>query len=867
MGTIVWWSLFLMLKLTVVNGKIQHGNGTFLINGIFPITNENEELNPQLGIMYSEAMKWAIQEVNKNRSYLHGYQFDVNKIYDSIKEEQVQKNVLDTFMEKIPFLVGPYSSDTSYTSSILTKTFQDINGISYSATFSDFDMMNSDEERMLRTVPSDRFRVDAVLALIKDLRWNFVSVVSSYGYNGEREALHLTSKISSVGACLAAQIDLAKSPTNEDYQKTIDNLRLDSRLKVVVLFTSGKDTRNFMAMLKKLNLANRFNLICAYGCTNYINVIEGNELVAEGALSLDVKLPDTSKFTEYFLNKKPTANSLEPFNIYWERLFDCSLNQTNMRKYLKMCTMKESLKLGSGYYINTPVHTVINAVFHFARVVHSFSLVYCHVDRNWVNKTMPCPLDPSTAKSYSMFFHRVLKKSAHKDGTLYTGTIEPFTMGVGNEVDDGKVQYEVHKYSFKNRENTNTKIWQWVADRQSKKPGVGKFLEAWYSASPNMTIVEHRGTCSKECPLGSIRDYDRNSLKSKCCWSCQACPKNHRVMNNTCQPCKQAEVVGPRYGTCLLMQERMISWREPIVLCFIVLSILGICLTVFVALVFCRYNDNRIVRAAGRDLSYMILLGICFTFSCCFVFIWETTQSTCILRGGLPGFSFLTCYAPLFLKTIRIYRIFVGAQVSVSRPALVSTQSQFIALFVILSTQLLISVVWFVSKIPTPEIIVTGEYVTSHCSGDASPILLFLNLSLSVIFMVSCTVLAFKTRHFPKNFNEAKFIGITLYITCVGWAVFLPVYFLAPHLHRDFMKELLMCAVCTFIGYVTLFGLFGHKMKLLLFGPLPPARQGSIPTWYIPREHSKSLSSTYSCECKMYSPKSCCEELNGFSSL
>ena len=165
----------------------------------------------------------------------------------------------------------------------------------------------------------------------------------------------------------------------------------------------------------------------------------------------------------------------------------------------------------------------------------------------------------------------------------------------------------------------------------------------------------------------------------------------------------------------------------------------------------------------------------------------------------------------------------------------------------------------------------SGEYIARHCSGDSSPILLFLNLSLSVIFMVSCTVLAFKTRHFPKNFNEAKFIGITLYITCVGWAVFLPVYFLSPHIERDFMKELLMCGVCTFIGYVTLFGLFGYKMKLLLLGPLPPVRDSSVPTWYIPREHSKSMCSTYSCECRMYSPKSTSntnsDETCGFSSL
>ena len=838
----------------------------------------NGEINPQTGIMYSEALKWAIDRVNEQPSYLHGYQLAINKIYDSSIEEEVQKNVLDTFMKKIPFLIGSPSPDTSYISSILTKTFQNINAVSYSATYSDFDSYtqsdgNSDktEERMLRTVPSDRFRVDAAVTLVKDLQWNFISVVSSYGYNGERESLHFTSKLSSVGACLAAQVDLPKIPVDEDFRKTVDNLGSDSRLRVVVLFTTSDDTKNFIKMLKKMNLSKRFQLLCVYGCTHYVDVVKGNEEIADGTLSLDLHLPDTTAFKKYFLNKKPTSNSREHFNLYWERLFDCSLNQTHLRKYTRMCTTNEKMAEGHGYYSKTLVHTVMDAVFHLARTVRGFLTVYCHLDRSWTTHDKPCPLDSSKAKEYSKYFHSVLMQHAYSDGTLFPTDLKPLLME--EQSTDQIVRYDVYQYTFNNRKQQNIKVWQWMVDRKNentKHSGMSDFLNTTWHQSTNSSLAQI-GTCSAECPLGFVRDYDRNSLKAKCCWSCKKCPRNNRVINNTCLPCKQTEVVGHLYQTCLLMQETKINWNNPVVLCFIILSVLGVGLTVFVALIFCWYNDNIIVRASGRDLSYIILLGICFTFSCCFVFIWQTTQTTCILRGGLPGFSFLTCYAPLFLKTIRIYRIFVGAQKSVSRPAMVSTQSQFITLFVILSTQLLISVVWFVSKTPMPEVIVSGEYIARHCSGDSSPILLFLNLSLSVIFMVSCTVLAFKTRHFPKNFNEAKFIGITLYITCVGWAVFLPVYFLSPHIERDFMKELLMCGVCTFIGYVTLFGLFGYKMKLLLIGPLPPVRDSSVPTWYIPREHSKSMCSTYSCECRMYSPKSNSntnsDETCGFSSL
>ena len=63
---------------------------------------------------------------------------------------------------------------------------------------------------------------------------------------------------------------------------------------------------------------------------------------------------------------------------------------------------------------------------------------------------------------------------------------------------------------------------------------------------------------------------------------------------------------------------------------------------------------------------------------------------------------------------------------------------------------------------PEPEETVAagGSHVNVHCKAGDSPIILVLNLSLSVVFMILCTVLAFKTRRFPKNYNEAKYIGM-----------------------------------------------------------------------------------------------------------
>ena len=82
--------------------------------------------------------------------------------------------------------------------------------------------------------------------------------------------------------------------------------------------------------------------------------------------------------------------------------------------------------------------------------------------------------------------------------------------------------------------------------------------------------------------------------------------------------------------------------------------------------------------------------------------------------------------------------------------------------------------------------------------------------------MISSTVLAFTTWNMPKNYNESKYIGITLYVNCVTWVLFFPGYFFASPGNIDFWREYLMCIVCVLIGYIILLGLFGPKAKLLL---------------------------------------------------
>lgn len=52
-----------------------------------------------------------------------------------------------------------------------------------------------------------------------------------------------------------------------------------------------------------------------------------------------------------------------------------------------------------------------------------------------------------------------------------------------------------------------------------------------------------------------------------------------------------------------------------------------------------------------------------------------------------------------------------------------------------------------------------------------------MSLGFNMLLIVLCTVYAFKTRKIPENFNETKYIGFTMYATCIIWLAFVPIYF------------------------------------------------------------------------------------------
>uniref|UniRef100_A0A1I8JND7 G_PROTEIN_RECEP_F3_4 domain-containing protein n=1 Tax=Macrostomum lignano TaxID=282301 RepID=A0A1I8JND7_9PLAT len=220
--------------------------------------------------------------------------------------------------------------------------------------------------------------------------------------------------------------------------------------------------------------------------------------------------------------------------------------------------------------------------------------------------------------------------------------------------------------------------------------------------------VAPRSVCSEPCGFG-YRTVAPNKEAATCCWECVPCDKQ---ISDT-------------------------SW--------------GLVWTVFVLVVFVRYNNTPIIRASGRELCYVMLAGVSMSYCMTFIMLAPPTPVTCGFLRIFNGLSLSIIYSAIFTKTNRLSRIFNrGIKSLMKKPSYTSPKSQLILCCCLVSVQ-------------------CRDHKVLRCAVDDVAIVVSLCCTI-LILIVLCTLYAFKTRNIPENFNEAKYIAFTMYSTCIVWA-------------------------------------------------------------------------------------------------
>nr|QVK45748.1 G protein-coupled receptor [Proales similis] len=323
----------------------------------------------------------------------------------------------------------------------------------------------------------------------------------------------------------------------------------------------------------------------------------------------------------------------------------------------------------------------------------------------------------------------------------------------------------------------------------------------------------YESVCSEPCPFGSIKQVRKGN--EKCCWNCKKCASHAFIVDEyTCQDCNLGYWPNENLTGCGPLPLTFLNWTEPVSLFAMCVSILGIMMNTFVLIVFIRFANTCVVKSTTRELSLIVLIGVYMSYILTFPLLMRPSIVTCYMARILPGLSLSLMYSALVVKTNRIARILARSKkrILIKKPRFMSLGAQIFLTFCLIAFELAIIVGSFFHK-PGGTVVTHPRRDVARLECDNDTYSVICPLGFNMILVALCTLYAVKTRNLPENFNEAKFIGFSMYTTCVIWTAFVPLYF-----GGDF-KTLVLCLSMSFSATVILVLLFAPKVYIMLFEP------------------------------------------------
>ncbi|XP_015108893.1 metabotropic glutamate receptor 2 [Diachasma alloeum] len=781
---------------------------------------------PQGGVQALEAMLYTLDWVNK-REIIPGVKIGAHILDDCDKDTYGLEMAVDfikgsisnidgaeyhcnkTAVRKvISGVVGAASSVTSIQVANLLRLFR-IPQVSFFSTSPE--LSNKQRfEYFTRTIPSDHYQVKAMVDIVRKMGWSYISIIyeeSNYGIKAYEELEELLSKYQ---ICIAIKEKLVKDSGVADetaYDSIVQKLLTKPRARGCIIFGSDQEVAGVMRAVRRCNATGAFSWIGSDGWSARGLVSNNNEPEVEGTLSVQPQANPVEGFEDYFLSLTVENNRRNPWFVeFWEDHFECrypnSSDTPYNQRHKKNCTIQERLTKQNTAF-EDQLQFVSDAVMAFAYAFRDMHADLCRGEFGLCDAMKPTKGTELLKYLRKVEFEGLTGDKFHFDKN-----------------GDGPARYNIIHFK-----QVSPGVYKWIR--------VGQYLEG--ELSLNMSDIQFglgnpqppESVCSLPCRVGQAKKYVEGE---SCCWHCLDCTQyqiRHAEDQTRCVQCPQGTVPDETHSHCRDIPEEFLKPDSGWAIGAMSFSASGILVTLFVGGVFFKNNDTPIVRASGRELSYILLTGILLCYLVTFTLVLKPTDIVCGIQRFAAGFCFTVVYAALLTKTNRIARIFKASKKSAKRPSFISPRSQLIICSMLVGVQILINAVWMVidpakarHHYPTREdnLLVCNSYI------DASYMIAF---TYPIILIVVCTVYAVLTRKIPEDFNESKHIGFTMYTTCVIWLAFVPLYFGTGN--HVALRITSMSVTISLSASVTIACLFSPKLYIILIHPERNIRRGMGP--------------------------------------
>ena len=644
------------------------------------------------GILFGETMVFAIDQINKNDSILPNITLGfaimdtcsstMNAMgrsmyflpYDEENNEKTSRNAGGQCLSRsqpsdqrsfdIVGLVGPEFSAPCVSIAGIFSLFR----IPVLGTLCTSDELG-DKSRFsyfLRLTSPDSIQAEAMMDMFVHFNWTYISLVYSEGPYGENGGKHIEKQAKRRGACIAFSAMLPSDAAERDYDEVVQGLLRYRTAKAVALFIQPPHPKAFFKAIEKAGVVGMFIFV-----------------TSDGLMDQDHGYPQNGAFTIFhYLNPaKPVidyAKTITPENqpnnpwlpLLWEQKFGCSFE-------------------GKG---NLSCDAVRNKTLDDPQV------------RFWAGKVI------DGVRTYSYALHNMIQDrcpNATFDKSLLKGCIDTlllldyikdvtFNDTYGNPVaftERGDLQ---GVFVFMQFNSNNTIPYSYVG---LWRPGdlelTGEINWDLYKETTTSVVSEDRSgeipesACSKPCP--PKRYYIYKELP--CCWECKTCRDNERVVNaSRCEVCEENTWPDDETATlCETIDPTYLKWTQPISLGITLLAVLGLLFVLGTAGLYIKNSETRLIKATSRELSAILLFGIFLAYISVFTFVARPTTGSCFCSRIGFNLSVSLIYAPLLVKTNRIYRIFAAGKKGNKRPKYIGSTAQIVITLVLIVIQVFTS--------------------------------------------------------------------------------------------------------------------------------------------------------------------------------
>ena len=719
-----------------------------------------------------------------------------------------------------PPVVAVIGAINSYISIPLASFFRVFNMPQISFTSSSPLLSNRDlYTYFYRTVPPGNLQSQAMIDIIKYFGWEYISTIYSnnlYGRPGIDEFHNLAK-----GKDLC--IDFNKGiDDSTDYVLLAKHL-MNTTANVVILFASAHHAEMLLTEMQTLysygTSKRRFLWIASNSWSQELDTKYKDVTIGKwGTAPYSEKVP---LFDKYYSQLTPATNARNPwFCEFYEHYYECSIgvNCSNI-----------SIVNDSRYTFHQDSYdgTAIDAVYSVAHAINNFLNDNCNQPLVWYPENQTC-----LGQNQALNGSNLLEYIKNVNFTSPTGNEVYF-----NEHGSVKPKYNIYNYQVvsscqncsKSFEIINVGYWDGNLPHHQLKlnPNITK----QFGLNESGDIMYQLKSQCQSCNPG----YIEQKIMSSCCGICSPCLGQKYTNTTSSTECK----ICPQYmwgndpligsNGCVDIEESYLKPSDGWSIVLILLAIIGLLAVVFVSGVFIYFWNTPIVKSSGREQMVLLLSGIMLCFLITFVFIPKPSVAVCTLQrmGALFCFSLIVC--AVFIKLIRIARIFIQKNIT-SRSKFISPIHQILFTFLLVGIQMVLEVISLIvvhpglTKIQVNDTQNTNDFpvLVLQCTTPHIALLAMEMLYFSAL-MIASNALAVLTIRFPQNFNESRYVAFSTFSLGLIWIAFIITYFTTD---AQFQSAVISLSI-QLSALAVLVCLFGPRIFIMIVWPSQNVKSAS----------------------------------------